>query len=403
MATLTINYIANYAGNHRVCYRQVGTTNYCCLTDVVTTIGPQTFTIDFTVPADYCDGTPNEVVVPVETECGPYEYEGYVQPACEPEGSLLSRTEWGPISFTQDPVCLSYDVECTTSYIQSITLTNPGFAIHDFPTYTFTGGGPCSTPPDITIDSMYVTNIEIENSDRGTGYQVGEILTLVGGVGIPATFTVTAIQGGGPTGPLQSVSVLTPGSYTTLPAVSPATTTATGSAGPNDASFKVYYAVESITLTDNGTACTSPVSISFSISGGEVVPTASITMAPCSVITTPSCGTSTTVQVGFTQSVVFCESTGTPVLPAEYTVTPQGTCCDCKKATVKLIGGGVPVAYLYYTDATTNNVVYLNNGGAGYFATPGGTVVFTNVNVINGSIGIAPGAESTLNITYTDC
>lgn len=402
MATLTINYIANYAGNHRVCYRQVGTTNYCCLTHVVTTIGPQTFTIDFSVPADYCFGTANEVAVPVETECGPYEYEGYVQPGCEPEGSLLSITPWGPISFTQDPSCLSYDVECTTSFVQSITLTNSGYALEDFPTYTFTGGGPCSTPPTITIDSMTVTNGSIAVGDPGTGYQVGEILTMVGGVGTAATFTVTAIQGGGPTGPLAAITLATAGSYTTLPAVYPATTTATGSAGPNDASFYLFYGVEAITLTNNGTACTSPVSITFNTSA-EIAPTADVTMAPCPVITTPSCGTTTTVQIGFTHSVVFCESTGTPVLDPRYTVTPQGTCCDCKKATVTLIGGGIPVPYVYYTDATTNNVVYLNNSGAGYIATLGGTVVFTGVNVINGSIGIAPGVEATLNIAYTDC
>lgn len=59
----------------------------------------------------------------------------------------------------------------------------------------------------------------------GTGYAVGDVLTLVGGSGAAATFRVDAIDGGGG---VTDLTMLDAGLYTALPASPAATTVASG-------------------------------------------------------------------------------------------------------------------------------------------------------------------------------
>lgn len=66
--------------------------------------------------------------------------------------------------------------------------------------------------------SGIVTKVEIV--DGGSGYSVGDDLTVVGGTGSAATFNVDTVD----TGAVTSVSILTPGSYTANPPT-PTTTT----------------------------------------------------------------------------------------------------------------------------------------------------------------------------------
>lgn len=68
----------------------------------------------------------------------------------------------------------------------------------------------------------------------GTGYTVGDVLTVSGGVqgpvGVDATFTVATITGGGGTGPVGTVTVATVGNFEEVPANDVAVTGGTGSA-----------------------------------------------------------------------------------------------------------------------------------------------------------------------------
>lgn len=82
MGTTTINvsFTAYFAGTHRVCYRLNGTGPYDCTTIVSCTGsgGSCSAVITFS----YSDGS---------GVCDPVAVDGYVQPTCEPEGSVLLR------------------------------------------------------------------------------------------------------------------------------------------------------------------------------------------------------------------------------------------------------------------------------------------------------------------------
>jgi len=393
MATLTINYIANYAGNHRICYRQVGTTNYCCLTDVVAATGPQTFTIDFSVPADYCFGTANQVVTPVETACGPYAYEGYIQPICEPESSLLSRTPFGPITFTQDPTCLSYEIECITTDIQAINLGFAGEAYLSIPTITFTGGT-CGVAPAASVNTMQAFNVQLPFLNTSTAYSPLDILTIVGGTGTPITLQVITVDGGGK---ILTFNVTNDGSYTVLPGTSGIA--ASGGTGTG-ATFDINYEVESITVGTLGTACDGPVAGTFVGGTPEVPATIEVIMDPCTVFASPSCGAVQNVEGEIGVPVIFCESTGLPIIPADYTVTPVDTCCDCSRVTAVVTGAaGSILPYYYYTDYATKNVIYV----AGPIALNPGGVNLGTFQIQAGSFALAPGYNAGLTLTPTDC
>lgn len=74
-------------------------------------------------------------------------------------------------------------------------------------------------------------------ADGGTGYTVGDTLTVVGGTGTAATFNVSAISGGGGTGPATNVTLTTAGAYTVLPTNPVATTGGTGSGATLNVDF----------------------------------------------------------------------------------------------------------------------------------------------------------------------
>jgi hypothetical protein len=73
----------------------------------------------------------------------------------------------------------------------------------------------------------------------GTGYAVGDVLTVSGGTyATLATVVVTSITGGGSTGPIGTVAVVCPGSYTALPTTPNAVTdTGAGSSAEIDLLF----------------------------------------------------------------------------------------------------------------------------------------------------------------------
>lgn len=80
MTTITVTFTSYFTGTHRVCYRLNGTGAYDCTT-IVSCLGlgntcTATITFPFTDPSG---------------ECLPVDVDGYVQPTCEPEGSLSLR------------------------------------------------------------------------------------------------------------------------------------------------------------------------------------------------------------------------------------------------------------------------------------------------------------------------
>lgn len=100
-ATITVNFTANYAGPHRICWRQCGVGSYVC-TNIVDCAGG----------GNACSITISVMVDP-ET-CDPVCFEGYIQATCNPEGSSTGQVPW-TTTFTPDPVCKMYTLACDGS------------------------------------------------------------------------------------------------------------------------------------------------------------------------------------------------------------------------------------------------------------------------------------------------
>ena len=77
----------------------------------------------------------------------------------------------------------------------------------------------------------------------GTGYTPGDTLTATTGTGSQATYTVVEITGGGATGPVASVSVLSGGDYSVLPTEPIVTTGGTGSGATLDATYTSFIII----------------------------------------------------------------------------------------------------------------------------------------------------------------
>lgn len=156
-STITINYTPEFAGCHRICFRKVPDTDFCCYIDNTPSIvgTPKVFVI--TVGASPCALVDNLEC----QDCESQTYEGYVQPCCADECSDSNRVEW---SVTYDPTvtCHKYLVTCTNA------LGCPGF------TYA-----PCFGTSDF---------IEIEEQPLGTSM---EICSFSAPTTIPADYTVT--------------------------------------------------------------------------------------------------------------------------------------------------------------------------------------------------------------------
>lgn len=404
MATITINYTANTLEDHRICYRQVGTTNYCCLTDTVSALGPQTFIIDFSNAPDYCDGTADEVVVPVETDCGPFDYEGYIQPVCEDIASLNNREAW-TASFTTSPDCLAYTITCESAGVASIEVTEPDAGMVAMPGVTITGGGGSGATATARLQA-YIGGVSL-GSSPGTDYVIGEQVFISGGTGTAIQLNVDTIGGAGE---ILTFTIVGFGFYSVLPAISDAPSTASG-IGVN-AVFDLAFSLAAVVITAAGDDYTTPPAIGFT-GAAPAVPEAVAFLLPCDDFTTPSCGATATVGISVGESAVFCDTTGTPVLADDgYDVAaaPEVTCCGCTQISAVALGTGEVITYIYYTDADTHDVVYLDNGGAGYTSTTPGTAILlgplgdqATANAIPNSWGAAPGFEVNFVVTTAAC
>lgn len=93
-ATITVNFTANYAGPHRICWRQCGVGSYVC-TNIVECAGG----------GNACSITISVMVDP--ESCDPICFEGYIQATCNPESSSEGQVPW-TATFTPNPVCKLY-------------------------------------------------------------------------------------------------------------------------------------------------------------------------------------------------------------------------------------------------------------------------------------------------------
>lgn len=110
------------------------------------------------------------------------------------------------------------------------------------PNVTVTGAN--TSPAAASVAAMRVSDAAI--SAAGTGYAVGNTLTVATGTGTSATIRVDAV---GANGVITAASVVSPGSYSVLP--TQAANAVTGGAGTN-AKFDLFFSITSVTVTAGG-------------------------------------------------------------------------------------------------------------------------------------------------------
>lgn len=250
---LEITFTPQTSIDHRVCWKETTDSSYDCSTIATGCVAgvPKTVSINVTVFNESCDDI---------------TYEGYVQPICEPEASLLNRTAFPNVTFTPDQPCNYWEVvcapgidaigivdngsgytpgvnvpvtitggggagatgECIVTNNTAITavITNPGSGYIDgsyAPVNTInvaaTGTGLILT--NVIVFGGQITGIILAEATGGSGYTIGDTVTVdiidVGGFGSGAIIEITSLI----SGTLQYCNVINPGSgYTSTPLAS---------------------------------------------------------------------------------------------------------------------------------------------------------------------------------------
>lgn len=94
-AIITVNFISNYAGPHRICWRIQGSGNAYVCTNIVDCLGG----------GNSCQALINTMVDP--NLCEPVIFEGYIQATCNAESSPTGQIPF-TVTYTPDPSCKAY-------------------------------------------------------------------------------------------------------------------------------------------------------------------------------------------------------------------------------------------------------------------------------------------------------
>lgn len=393
-ATITVDFTANYAGPHRVCYRIQGSGDpYDCST-LVNCVGGGTACqaiINTPVNTTSCDGT----VV----------FEGYIQAACEDVLSTSGRLAWSA-NFTPTVVCQRTEVLCARGGINTVT-PNPGgqeYLVGDTLTIVRDGSDAETTDGTLTIASVGtgVINSISGLTSGGAGYVALEVLTVVdaGGAGNSATIRIDTVDGGGA---ILTYTLLTNGTDY----IGPFTFTGGSGAGAdfdiqaNGVDYDKYGAITGVTVSVAGLYGVTPtVTITTGTGSGA---TLDVALDPCGAYTNVGVDCVGGDQVDIAASAlnvgdVFatCIDGGlVAATPSEYDVTETGCCIPDDTVTPPCIDyhlnntTGAPVN-VHITNcegddetlsvaATTNVSVCLVDGGvidpqvAGFIITRTGT------------------------------
>ena len=322
-ATITVDFTANYAGDHRVCWRILGSVGpYDCSTVVNCTGGATTCQAIFNadVNTTSCDGT--------------VTFEGYVQAACEDIASLNGRLAF-TVDFIPTVICKRNVVTCETVSIESITLDTAGGGYPSAPIVTITGSGFGATAVAvISDDSIDTVGIVVPG---GTGYIDGTYVdypTINGtGTGFTIDFTVMA----GEVVSVEGTNSITDGGdggtgYTAGDALSP---DPAGAAGTPASSFVVVVnttqsgTLQSITLTAPGSLFTSVPTIGIA-NTGSTPSTATAILAPCvdwlAVGTDCDSNTVDILDLELGEEFATCIVGALSTVPEEYIVLEIGCC-----------------------------------------------------------------------------
>jgi hypothetical protein len=143
--------------------------------------------------------------------------------------------------------------------VTGVTRTNIGSGYTSIPSVavsapTTTGGVQATASANMFLLTQTIVS-------GGTGYTVGDVLTIAGGTGTPATLTVSTVSSGVITG----VTGTTSGLYSATP-TNPVSVTGGSGSG---ATFNLTYGVNTLTITNAGSGYIEQPTVTFSGGGGS--------------------------------------------------------------------------------------------------------------------------------------
>jgi hypothetical protein len=384
-ATITVDFIANYAGAHRVCWTIQGSGNPYDCTTLVNCVGGGTtcqaiFTTD--VNTTSCDGT--------------VTFEGYVQAACEDIASLNGRLPF-TVDFVPNPVCTRHEFTCAYGEIDAINITNGGYLylIGDPVVVTRQVG---DTQVDDAIISINTLGDGVINSisgllSGGLNYVALDVINIDNaGFGVGATITVDSVDG---SGTILTYTLTTNGSGY----IGPGAFTYLGGTG-SGADFDIVEGVDfdslgrvlSFTITNGGQYSIVPtITIPVSIDGGDLIAEAHIADCPDFLTVGEDCTNVTFDITGLQHAEVYAVCTNidgvTGVQPPEYTRTDIGCCIPADTV-------DVPTCVDYHIENTTGgpeNVEYTGCDGINFTAVVGAGLTVAVCAIVDGVLdpGIA--------------
>jgi hypothetical protein len=147
--------------------------------------------------------------------------------------------------------------------VSGITVSAGGTGLTAIPTLAITGDGTGATA---VVSTVTVTTATIGNG--GTGYMVGDKLTLVGGTGTAAIFTVTGVDSNGA---VTSVDITAGGSYSAVISGTTAAVTGGNGTGLVFTVSTIKYGIKSVTVTAAGNDYSSAPTVTASAGTGIVL------------------------------------------------------------------------------------------------------------------------------------
>ena len=163
---------------------------------------------------------------------------------------------YGPYGYDGGGTGATATASISGGSVSSIAVTNAG-TYTSTPAVTFSSGSATATTSMKVVSATVQTSAN--SSAGGTGYKVGDVLTVAGGTStVPATLTVTGITGSG-SGPIATLSITQAGSYSVVP---PNYVSVTGGSGTN-AELTLLWGVTAVNVTSGGSGYSSAPTVTI--------------------------------------------------------------------------------------------------------------------------------------------
>ena len=343
-ATITVDFTANYAGPHRVCFRIQGSGDpYDCST-VVNCVGGGTACqaiINTPVNTTSCDGT----VV----------FEGYIQAECEDILSTNGRLVW-TANFVPNVVCQRTELLCARGDIDTV-IGNPAgqeYLLADTLAIVRNGSDTETLDGTISIASVGdgIINTISALAAAGTGYVAAEVLTIVdgGATGAGATITIDTVGG---SGEITGYTLTTNGTDY----IGPFTFTGGSGAGADftitdGVDYDVFGSITGVTISVGGLYGITPTVVITTGTGSGAILEVGLDACPEIVNIGTDCNSDLlTIPAGMNvgESFALCLDGGiTGVVPSQFETSESGCCIPadtvtppCRDFHIENLSGGL--------------------------------------------------------------